>query len=63
MRSMELKMQPTTHRESKPGYGAENIPVCYSNVLWVESSNPSGSLSLVKYPVYESANHHEVFGT
>jgi hypothetical protein len=34
-----------------------------SEVDGVEFSGPSGSLSLVKYPVYESVNHHEVFGT
>jgi hypothetical protein len=28
------------------------IPSFFGNVLWVAFSNPSGSLSLVKYPVY-----------
>jgi hypothetical protein len=31
---------------------AEKIQVCFPNVLWVAVSNPSCSLSLVKYPVF-----------
>jgi hypothetical protein len=31
---------------------AENIQVCFADVLWVAFSIPWGSLSLVKYPVF-----------
>jgi hypothetical protein len=42
-------MQPTIHLERKPGYGRQNIQVCFPNVLWVAFSNSSSSLSLMKY--------------
>jgi hypothetical protein len=50
----ELRMQPTIHLERKGGQDAVNIQLYLPNVLWVAFSNPSGSLSLVKYPIYIS---------
>jgi hypothetical protein len=52
MSQTELKMQPTIHLERKAGYDAVNVQLYLPNVLWVAFSIPSGSLSLVKYPVY-----------
>jgi hypothetical protein len=36
-------MQPTIHLQSKPHVDAENMQVCFVNVLWVALSIPSGS--------------------
>jgi hypothetical protein len=46
---MELKMQPTIHFRKKLD---KLYSAFYGNVLWVAFSILSGSLSLVKYPVY-----------
>jgi hypothetical protein len=42
-------MQPTIQR--KPGHGGDKYSTSPPDVLWVAFSIPSGSLSLVKYPV------------
>jgi hypothetical protein len=38
--------------ERKPGHGGDKYPDFPPDVLWVAFSIPSGSLSLVKYPVF-----------
>jgi hypothetical protein len=51
MSPTELKMQPTIHLQSKPGYGHGKIQFYVANVLWVAFSIPSSSLLLVSHLV------------
>jgi hypothetical protein len=46
-------MQPTIHFQKKRDILISE-PAFFGNVMWVAFSIPSGSLSLVKYPVLRS---------
>jgi hypothetical protein len=49
MSQTEFKMHPQSICKANLDKDADNIQVCYANVLWVAFLIPSGSLSLVKY--------------
>jgi hypothetical protein len=44
MSPTELKMQPTIHLQSKPGYGRGKIQVNFASVLWVAILNCDGRI-------------------